>query len=355
MSGIEATGYFLEAAGEPLVKRDFIIEPPGPSEAIVEVSACGLCHTDLGFQNGSVRPTAGLPLVLGHEVVGKVIAAGDQFTHLEGKPVVVPAVLPCGDCAFCRGGRGNACLNQKMPGNDIHGGFATHLRLPAAPLVATTQAPDSVDQRLLSVVADAVSTAYQAVLRSGLQRGDAAIVIGSGGVGGFTVQIARALGARVIACDVAPDRLTQIADFGAEVTLNIAGQSPRDVRKQVHGQCREWGIPSLNYRIFECSGTPDGQLTAFTLLQRGATLLQVGFTPAKVEVRLSNLMAFDATVHGSWGCAPERYPAVLELIYSGDVVLEPFVAHAPMSSVNAQLEAMAAHTLDRRMILDPTQ
>lgn len=131
---MKAEAYFLDAPGEALAKPEYELPSPGPKEALVEVLACGLCHTDLAFANGSVGTKHPLPLVLGHEVTGKVTAAGDDFVHLLGDNVVVPAVLPCGECAFCQAGRGNACPKQKMPGNDIHGGFATHLVVPAGAL-----------------------------------------------------------------------------------------------------------------------------------------------------------------------------------------------------------------------------
>jgi 6-hydroxycyclohex-1-ene-1-carbonyl-CoA dehydrogenase len=345
--------YFLDAPATPLVARDLDLPAPGAGEVVVEVLACGLCHTDLGFADGSVRPNKTLPLVLGHEAVGTVVAAGEGVKLASGTRVLVPAVLPCGTCDFCRAGRGNACPNQKMPGNDIHGGFATHMLVPAHPLVPLDGLAGAVDPRLLSVVADAVSTAYQAVRRSALAAGDAAFVVGAGGVGGFVVQIARAMGARVAVCDVQPGRLEILARHGAEHTTNVEGRSPQEVRKELHGLARGWGVSSLRWRIFECSGTPAGQQLAFGLLARGATLLQVGYTPKPVEVRLSNLMAFDATVHGTWGCPTEAYPDVLKLISDGKVVLDPFVEYAPMSRINEWLDALAQHRLERRLILDP--
>ena len=354
---VRALAYFLNAPGTPLLAHDLDLPDPGPGEALVEVLACGLCHTDLGFADGSVPPKHPLPLVLGHEVVGRVMATGDSGPRppASGRSdlVVVPAVLPCGRCAFCCAGRGNACPDQKMPGNDIHGGFATHLLVPSAALVSLNDLPSHVDVREISVVADAVSTAYQAVRRAGLRAGDAAMVVGSGGVGGYVVQIARALGARVIACDVRRERLDLVAAHGAERTVLVDGRTPQEVRKEVHGIARSWGVASIDFRIFECSGTPQGQVLAFGLLSRAATLVQVGYTPKAVEVRLSNLMAVDATIHGTWGCPPAQYPDVLRLISQGQVVIAPFVEHAPMSRVNELLEAMAQHRLANRMILDP--
>ncbi|MGD2114795.1 MAG: zinc-binding dehydrogenase, partial [Acidobacteriota bacterium] len=235
----------------------------------------------------------------------------------------------------------------------VHGGFASHVLVPAAPLVSLDGAPTGISLEEISVVADAVSTAYQATVRAGLAEGDLAVVVGAGGVGGFLVQIARARGARVIACDVKPAALEAAAAFGAEHTIDVSGREPREVRKEVRGLAKEWGIPSLNHRIFEASGTAPGQTLAYAFLGPAATLLLVGFTPEKVPTRLSNLMAFDASVHGTWGCPPDAYPPVLELIYSGAVQLAPVVAHAPMSKLNELLDDMASHRLERRMILHP--
>jgi 6-hydroxycyclohex-1-ene-1-carbonyl-CoA dehydrogenase len=240
-----------------------------------------------------------------------------------------------------------------MPGNDIHGGFATHLLVPAGPLVDLQDVPEGLDVRDLSVVADAVSTAYQATRRAGLAAEDVAFVVGAGGVGGFVVQIARALGARVVAVDVRADRLAAVAAHGAERTVEAGDRPLKELRKELHGLARSWGIPSLRFRIFECSGTPAGQELAFGLLARAATLVLVGYTPKAVEVRLSNLMAFDATVHGTWGCPPEAYSGALRLIYDGKVALAPFVEHAPMSRINVLLDDMAHHRLAKRMVLDP--
>jgi 6-hydroxycyclohex-1-ene-1-carbonyl-CoA dehydrogenase len=348
--GIKAEAYVLEEANKPLVRRSVEIADPGPAEALVEVIACGLCHTDLGYANGSVPTKKGMPIVLGHEAVGKVVAAGAGFESLAGSNVLVPAVLPCGECAFCKSGRGNACPAQKMPGNDIDGGFSTHFLVPARPLIPISGGLSN-NIASLSVVADAVSTAYQAILRANLTSDDIAVVIGSGGVGGFVVQIAAALGARVLACDIMEDRLKLIAAHGAEQTINLAGLDPKELRKQVRGFGK--GVPTLHLKLFECSGSEAGQLTAYGLLERGATLMQVGYTPKRVEVRLSNLMAFDATVHGTWGCAPEAYPGVLKLIEEGKVKLDPFIEYGPMSKVDDYFAAMTAHKLERRMVMDP--
>jgi 6-hydroxycyclohex-1-ene-1-carbonyl-CoA dehydrogenase len=348
---MRASAWLLVDAGRPLQSRTIEIAAPASSEVIVEVLACGLCHTDLGYAHGAVAPRHALPLVLGHEIVGRVVEAGESSRSWLGRSVIVPAVLPCGDCPFCRSGRGNACPQQKMPGNDCDGGFSTHVLVPSQPLVSIDNAPASVDRRELAVVADAVSTAYQALCRAEVTVGDVVFVVGAGGVGGYVVQIAKALGARVVAIDVDAGKLEAIARYGAESTTAVGARPPKEVRAEVHAIAKQWGIPSLRWRIFECSGTPDGQTLAFTLLSQASTLVQVGYTPAPVSLRLSNVMAFDATVHGTWGCPPSAYVDVLELIYDGRVVLTPFVEHAPMSRLAEGLDALAGHT--RRLVLDP--
>ncbi len=351
---MRSTAYVLEKAREPLVRRTIELAPPGPDEALVEVEACGLCHTDLGFAQGLVAPVHALPLVLGHEVAGVVRSAGERAAHLVGKKVLVPSVMSCGDCAFCREGRGNACARQAMPGNHVDGGFATHMLVPAAALVLLDGVPEGMRTDALGVIADAVSTAYQATCRAELDAHDVAFVIGGGGVGGFCAQIAHALGARVIVCDVQDERLAELAKLGIE-TLNVGSREPKDVRKELHARAKEWGVPSLAWRIFECSGTTQGQLLAFTLIGSASTAVFVGYTREAVSVRLSNLMALDATVHGSWGCPRERYAEVLDLVYRKKVVVEPFVERAPMSRINDHLRALAEHRLEHRLVLDPRQ
>lgn len=351
---VPTQAWFLENGGQPLRFRDLTLPDPAPHQAVVRVVACGLCHTDLGYADGSVPTKHALPLVLGHEVVGVVEAVGDEvFAPLIGKRVVVPAVLPCGKCAYCKAGRANACPRQVMPGNDDHGGFARHLLVPAAPLQPLPAALDGDDVRALSVVADAVSTGWQAVLRSGLQAGDVAFVVGAGGVGAFVAQVAKALGATVVALDTSAERLELALQLGADRAVPVAGRPAKDVKAEAQGHAKALGIDSLRWRIFECSGAAAGQSLAWSLLGRCATYLQVGYAAGAVELRLSNLMAFDATAHGTWGCPPDQYPACFELIAAGRVQLAPLVAYAPMSTLNEQLRAMAEHKLTRRMVLDP--
>ncbi len=326
---------------------------PGPGEVLIQVAGCGVCHTDLGFLDGGVKTVAPLPIVLGHEITGHVIEAGEGAQGWVGKDVLVPAVIPCGDCDLCNGGRGNVCRAQKMPGNDLDGGFATHVTLPSYGLSVVEGLPDGHELADLSVIADAVTTPYYAMVRAEVSDGDFVIVVGVGGVGNYAVQIAAALGATVVAIDIDDAKLTPLLDYGAVATVNSMGLSPRDVRNQVREHAKAAGAAGTGWKIFECSGTAPGQETAYGLLVPAATLGVVGFTRDKISIRLSNLMAFDATAIGNWGCPVELYPAAIELVTSGRIQLLPFTRKVPMSEINEVLDAAHGSTDPRRTILIP--
>jgi 6-hydroxycyclohex-1-ene-1-carbonyl-CoA dehydrogenase len=355
---MKVSGWVFEKAGAPMVHatRD---ERPGAGDVLVEVAGCGICHTDLGYYYDGVPTRHPLPLVLGHEVSGRVVEAGDGALEWLGRQVVVPAVIPCGDCDACRAGRGAICPKQIFPGNDVHGGFATHLKVPARGLCPVpdladrARNPRGLDLESLAVVADAVSTPFQAVLRSGLGPGDLAVFVGTGGVGGFGVQIAHALGARVVAVDVDDARLERMARHGAELTVNAARTDFKALRQAVRRLGDGHGVPTWRQFVFETSGTTAGQETAFGLVGHGGCLLVVGYTAKKVEVRLSNLMALDATAQGVWGCPPEHYPAAVDLVLSGRVELEPFVEQRPLGAINSTFAELHERRLDRRVILVP--
>lgn len=317
----------------------------GDRRALVRVAACGLCHTDVSFLYGGVRPRAPLPLTLGHEILGEVLEA-DRRSELVGRQVVVPAVLPCGECDLCRAGRGNVCRNQQMPGNDFDGGFASHVLVPERYLVPLPPALEG--RRDLAVVADAVSTAYQAIERAAVGPARSVVVVGAGGVGTFAIQCARHLGATVVAVDISPERLAAVAPW-TDLELDAAALEPRAIRQAVVEHETAAGLPAHGRVVLECSGSAAGQETAFGLLTYDATLMVVGYTRDKIPLRLSNLMAFDARAIGNWGCLPEHYPHLLELIADGHLDLEPFVEEQPMSRLN---DLMVRHD-GRRPVLIP--
>ena len=346
----------MAAAGKPFLREEFVPDRPVAGEVTVAIAGCGVCHTDLGYLYDGIKTRHALPLTLGHEISGEVVAAGPGQTGLIGKSVIIPAVIPCGICDVCRRGLGNICRDQKMPGNDIHGGFASHVTVPAYGLCSVdTGRLEAVNLTLaeVSVLADAVTTPYQAALLAGIQARDLAIVIGVGGVGGYAVQIARALGATVVAIDVDQSKLDKLNGYGAAFTLNAREHDSRVLKKRIAGFAQERGLRLTEWKIFECSGTRAGQTTAFELLTYGAHLAVVGYTLEKSELRLSNLMAFNARAQGNWGCLPEHYPAALELVLPGQVQMQPFVKLFPLDEINAVFAAAHAQQLTERAVLVP--
>jgi 6-hydroxycyclohex-1-ene-1-carbonyl-CoA dehydrogenase len=243
-----------------------------------------------------------------------------------------------------------------MPGNDIQGGFATHIVVPAQGLCAVDEkrlAEVGIALADLSVIADAVTTPYQAVVQAGVKPGDLVVVNGVGGVGGYAVQVAAAFGGKVVAIDVSDAKLANIGEAGAALTLNARTLGPREIKQAIQGFARDNGLRPTEWIIFECSGTRAGQEAAFGLLNHGATLCVVGFTMDKVEIRLSNLMAFHARAIGNWGCPPELYPDALELVLAGRVRVAPFVEKHPLADINHVFESAHAGRLARRAVLVP--
>lgn len=350
-----AYGFQLIEPGKPLERIDLPPLQPAPNGVIVQVAGCGVCHTDIGFAVDGVPTRHPLPLILGHEISGRVVMAGEEVSEWIGRAVIIPAVVPCGVCAACQAGRPTICRDQFMPGNHGHGGFATHVQVPANGLCPVPEVlPVGLTLEMLSVVADAVTTPLEAIHRADLSSADIAVFVGAGGVGGFGVQLAAALGAEVIAIDIDAGRLDLATSHGARLALDASTTDFKEIRQAVRSFVRDSDRSPLGLKIFETSGTPQGQETAYGLLDPGAHLAVVGYSPRKIELRLSNLMAFDATAQGNWGSAPERYPEALQMVLDGSVVLEPYVEIHPLEQAPAVIQAVTAHEISRRAILVPS-
>jgi 6-hydroxycyclohex-1-ene-1-carbonyl-CoA dehydrogenase len=332
----------LEESSFPELKKD---------EVLVKIAGCGVCHTDLSFWHSGVQTKHALPLTLGHEISGTVVAGNKNWLN---KKVIIPAVLPCGECELCKKGRSNICRNQLMPGNDFDGGFASHIKVPSKFLCAVSEKIlESYSLEQLAVIADAISTPYQVVEKSELESGDLAIVIGVGGVGIYGALIAKIFGAKVIALDISDEKLDIAKANGVDATFNIKGLDIKTIKDKVKELAKEIKAPKIGWKIFELTGTKAGQDLAFNLITFTSTLSIVGFTMDKVEVRLSNLMAFDAKLIGTWGCRAELYPKVLDLIETGKLEISQFVQTFPMSKINEVFKNTLEHKYTKRSVLVP--
>ncbi len=325
-----------------------------PGEVLVEVAGCGVCHTDLGYLYDGVPTVVNPPLTLGHELAGTVVA-GDMGWI--GKEVVIPAVMPCRQCHLCKTGRGNRCLNQKMPGNSLgnYGGFSSHIPVPSIDLCEVKNRGNfSLAQ--LAVVADAGTTPYQAAKRANLQPGDNVIVIGiTGGVGQYMGQMAKALGAKtVIGIARNEEKLKRALNYGADFVINSKDQDASAVSKEFRNICKANGLPNFGWKIFEVTGVKAGQEIALGLLGFTGKLIIVGFGMSKAEFMFGRLMAFDAEIIGTWGCLPEYYPIVLDMILNKKIYIMPFVESRPMSTIRETFEEVhKAGSPAKRIVLTP--
>lgn len=337
-----------------LLKTDIPKPELKDDEVLVEIRGCGVCHTDLSYFYQGVPTVTKPPLTLGHEISGVIV---EGKSELIGKEVIIPAVMPCNNCPICAKGRENRCLNQKMPGNSlgIYGGYSSHIPVPYRDLCFIEDRKDFPIE-FLAVVADAVTTPYQAALRGQLESGDLVIVIGAaGGVGTYMTQMAKAFGARcVIGFDIAEEKLENMKNYGLDYAINPKGKDIKELKEIFKTICKENGYPSnFGWKIFECTGTKLGQELALEFLSFIGRLVVVGYGPHKVEYMLSKLMAFDAEIVGTWGCPPKHYNNVLKLVLEGKVQIKPFVEIRPMSQIEEVFELAHHGKLTKRVVLTP--
>ena len=325
-----------------------------PNDVVIQISGCGVCHTDMSYFYMGVPTIQEPPLSLGHEISGIVIGGKES---LIGKEVIVPAVIPCGECEICESGRSNRCLAQQMPGYSmgIYGGFSSHIVVDAKYLCVVGDR-GTTPLAHLSVVADAVTTPYQAAVRAQIKPGDRAIIIGAaGGVGSFMTQVAKAMGcSAVIGIDINEEKLKTMGSYGADFTINPKGLDNKGVKERFKSFCKAKGISSVHgWKIFEVTGTQPGQELALSLLSYTGTLVIVGYGTEKTTYMLSRLMAFDASIIGTWGCPPDKYPDVLRMCLDGRVALAPFVEVRPMREIAHVFEQAHHGQLNKRVILTP--
>jgi len=336
-----------------LEKTEIPVPELGPGDVLVEVAGCGVCHTDLGYFYDMVPTVSKPPLTLGHEISGTVVAGEEKWI---GKEVIIPAVMPCRQCLLCKTGRGNRCLAQKMPGNSVglYGGFSSHIPVPSVDLCEVRNRGDMPLEHL-SVVADAATTPYQAAKRVDLQPGDNVVVVGiTGGVGQYVGQITKALGAKtVVGIARNQEKLDRALKYGADFVINSTDKDTRSVVKEFKGLCKENGLSSAGWKIFEVTGVGPGQEIGLGLVSFVSKMVMVGFGLQKVNYSFGRLMAFDADILGSWGCLPEYYPIVLDMVLAGKINVSDFVETRPMSSI---VETFAeAHKVPpmKRIVLTP--
>ncbi len=318
---------------KPLEMQDVPKPEIGPDDVLVKVAACGVCHTDLHYIDHGVPTFKKPPMILGHEPSGTIAEIGANVKQWkEGDRVLLPAVLTCGTCRYCRTGRENICENMVMFGNHVDGAYAEYVKAPAKDIFAL---PDELPLEESSIIADAISTPYHAVVNRGQVRaGDTVVVIGCGGVGINAVQVAAAVGGSVIAVDVVPEKLALAKKLGASETINAkeCEKLGKTVKKMTGGGADV---------AFEVIGNPDTQRMAFNTLRKGGRLVVVGYTHKDLSLNAGKIMFFEMEVVGSLGCRPVDYPKIIELARMGRIKVKELVTQKmPLEDLNKAFDLM---------------
>jgi 6-hydroxycyclohex-1-ene-1-carbonyl-CoA dehydrogenase len=340
-----------------LAKTEIPVPELGSGDVLVKVAGCGVCHTDLSYFYDGVPTVTKPPLTLGHEIAGTVVAAGSGAEAWVGKNVIVPAVMPCNNCDICGKDRGNRCLAQKMPGNSlgIYGGFSDYIPVPASDLCAIADLKGRPLENH-AVIADAVTTPYQAAMRANLQKGDPVLIMGvTGGVGVYMAQVAKAFGASpIVGMARHEEKLQRALGLGCDYVINTKGKDFKAIQEEFKAVAKQAGCKAnVGWKIFECTGVGPVQDTALGLLGFVGKLIVVGFGMAKNSYMLSRLMAFDAEIIGTWGCLPKYYPKVLEMVQAGQIQIDPLLETRPLSTIAQAFEEAHSSALMKRLVLTP--
>lgn len=329
--------------GKPLELRIVPRPTPGPGEALVRVVACGLCHSDLHYLDHGTPTFKAPPLILGHEISGTVVDVGPGVSPERiGEGVVLSSISTCGACIACRTGRENQCAEQRMIGNSVDGGLTEYVVWPARDVFTV---PPELPLEDASVIADALTTAYHAVVRRGrLVAGETIAIFGCGGVGLSAVQVAALAGARVIAIDIDPKKLALARDFGAELTYDAKDPDLVKALKRATA-----GGPDL---AIEAIGKPEVQEQALSVIRTGGRLVLLGFAAKPMSVQGGRVTFRELEIIGTLGCRNVDFPVVIDLVRRGKLAITPLVSHRHrLEEVNAGFDALRAGTGIRHVVV----
>ncbi|HLJ14696.1 MAG TPA: zinc-dependent alcohol dehydrogenase, partial [Bryobacteraceae bacterium] len=248
---------------------------PSEDEVLIEVEVCGVCHSDLHIADGDWTQFASIvkkPVILGHEIVGRVVARGSAVQSVKvGERVGVPWLQwTCGQCEFCSEGHENLCVRQRITGVMVDGGYAEFAKAPASHVV---KIPNNLPSEQAAPLLCAGVTVHRALKQAKVRAGHRLAVFGVGGLGHLAVQIGRAAGAEVVAIDVAEEKLALAKSLGAARTLNA---TTSNVLKEFR---RSGGV----HVAIVTSGSKSAYDMAFYCVRPGGTLLVVGLPAQEIS------------------------------------------------------------------------
>jgi alcohol dehydrogenase, propanol-preferring len=328
---------------KPLVIEEVKRPTPGPGEVLIEVEACGVCHSDLHVADGDWKQLAGIvkkPLILGHEIVGRVVEKGVAVQDLQvGDRVGVPWVhWACGACEFCRDNNENLCIKQAITGVTVDGGYAEFAKAPASHAM---KIPSNLLPKEVAPLFCAGVTVHRALKHAKILAGQRLAVFGIGGLGHIAIQLGRSLGAEVTAIDISDEKLAQAKSLGASHSLNAASS---DAVKQL----RDAG--GVHVAIVTSAAKVAYDMAFYGLRPTGALLVvglpanDICFPPilmAAGEVRIQ------ATAVGTRNDLRE----VLAMAAAGKVRCQ--VSSRPLVQVNEVLEDLRHGRIAGRVVLTP--
>lgn len=335
--------------GRPLAPVDLEVPRPGPGEALVRVLACGVCRSDLKIAGGLMpfSITQHLPHVPGHEVSGEVAEVGPGVELHRGQRVVVHNYWGCGHCPYCVEGHENLCdALRGWVGFTTPGGFEEFLVVPADHLLPV---PDSVDPLQAATVSCALGTAYHAVVTRGQVRaGETVAVVGTGGVGLYALQVARAAGARAVAVDLREQALEAAREVGADAAVDPSG-APGAVTRLTRGRGADV--------VVDCVGSGAASSLALELVRKGGRVVQVGYvTDPSLYPPLptDRVVLREVQVVGSRYVTRPELAKALDLVGSG--ALRPVVSRVvDLEQANEALEDVRAGRAVGRVVVRVAQ
>ena len=327
-------------------KRALVIEEvdrpkPGADEVLIAVEACGVCHSDLHVADGDwtqLNRIVKKPLILGHEIAGRVVEKGAAVRELEiGDRVGVPWIhWACGECEFCRQGDENLCVKQKITGVTVDGGYAEFVKAPASYALRIPKNLSSVEAAPLFC---AGVTVYRALKRAEVAPGQRLAVFGVGGLGHIAVQIASALGAQVIAVDVAEEKLGLARSLGATSALNA---SALDVGKELRkmGGVHVALVTSAARAAYE---------TAFYCVRPTGCLLVVGLPAEDICFPPILMASLEVRIQASAVGTRQDVREVLAMAEAGKIRCQ--VSSRPFAEANEVMDALRHGQVSGRVVL----
>lgn len=325
----------------PLVIEDVARPLLEANEVLLQVEACGVCHSDLHVADGDwpqFTPITKMPLILGHEVTGKVVEKGNAVRELQiGDRVGMPWIYwTCGECEFCREGNENLCAKQKITGVTVDGGFAEYMKAPAS---HATKIPDGLPAAETAPLFCAGVTVYRALKQAQVSQGQRLAIFGIGGLGHLAVQIGREMGAEITAVDTADEKLQLAESLGAVKGFNAKS---RNVVKEL----RAGGGVHVALITSAAKAAYD---TAFACVRPTGTLLAVGLPPEDICFPPIMMAAKEVRIQASAVGTRQDLREVLAMASKGKIRCH--VATRPLAEVNLVLNQLREGKISGRVAL----